>query len=268
MAITSSIGITASVGRGGRNNAPDVRTIQERLNVLMGTSRQHLTVDGLSGPKTRGMIGDFQRNVLSFRWPDQRVDPAGRTIRALNDPNSARQWQRTSPNARLNIKVPGLVPVIAQPSSRSCWATVAAMMISWRRRESMSISDAIATIGEPYVSHLNNNRVLLWTQTEAFGRAAGMQAVPLQSFSLEGFADLLQRTQSPLFVSIHPQGNPQNLTHIVVVTGLAGDGTIDGTNVNYNDPNGGVRRTTSYRQFHLRYESSERQPLTVQILHY
>jgi hypothetical protein len=268
MAITSSVGIIASVGRGGRNNAQDVRAIQERLNVLMGTSRQHLTVDGLSGPKTRGMIGDFQRNVLNFRWPDQRVDPAGKTIRALNDPDSARQWQRTSSNARLNINVPGPVPAIAQPSSRSCWATVATMMISWRRRESMSISDAIATIGEPYVSHFNNNQVLFWTDTEAFGRAAGMKAVPLQSFSLEGFADLLQRTRSPLFVSIHPHGNPQDLTHIVVVTGLVGDGTIDGTKVNYNNPDGGHRRSMSYRQFHLRYEGSERQPLTVQILHY
>lgn len=93
MVIKSSIGITASVGRGGRNIASDVSTVQTRLNELMGKSRVPLDVDGLVGPKTKGMIADFQRNVLNFRWPDSRVDPGGRTITAMNDPKSATLWR-------------------------------------------------------------------------------------------------------------------------------------------------------------------------------
>ncbi len=96
MAITSSIGITTSVGTGGRNIQRDVSTIQQRLNELMGVSRQHLVVDGKCGRKTNGMIADFQRSVLKFRQPDSRVDPRGRTITALNAPNSATVWKTAS----------------------------------------------------------------------------------------------------------------------------------------------------------------------------
>ncbi len=94
--INSSIGITGSVGRRGRNEKLDVVAVQTRLNELMGASRPNLVPDGISGPKTRGMIADFQVSVVGFRHPDYRVDPAGRTIVAMNDPASASIWQRMS----------------------------------------------------------------------------------------------------------------------------------------------------------------------------
>lgn len=92
--INSSIGITGSVGRFGTNEQLDVRAIQTRLNALMGTSRKELAVDGKVGSKTIGTIKDFQASVVRLRYPDGRVDPAKRTIQALNDPNSASVWQR------------------------------------------------------------------------------------------------------------------------------------------------------------------------------
>jgi hypothetical protein len=91
----------------------DVSIIQKRLNELVGVSRQHLVVDGRCGRKTIGMIADFQRSVLNFRRPDSRVDPAGRTIVALNAPNSATAWQTAirvghedSHKTRPSIKTP------------------------------------------------------------------------------------------------------------------------------------------------------------------
>lgn len=92
--INSSIGITGSVGRFGKNEHLDVKTIQTRLNALMGTSRKALVVDGKVGSKTIGMIKDFQVSVARLRRPDGRVDPGKRTITAMNDPNSASVWQR------------------------------------------------------------------------------------------------------------------------------------------------------------------------------
>ncbi len=98
MVVASTILIGASVGHGGRNQSADVSTIQKRFNELMGTSRQHLTVDGLSGPKTEAMIADFQRSVLKFKRPDARVDRNGRTIIAMNDANSATIWRSVPPS--------------------------------------------------------------------------------------------------------------------------------------------------------------------------
>lgn len=101
MPINSTIFIQGSVGRGGKNMKPDVSAVQQRLNDLMNPPRKRLTVDGLSGPKTEGVIADFQLNVLKFSRADRRVDPAGKTIRALNNPASEGTWARMSidPNA-------------------------------------------------------------------------------------------------------------------------------------------------------------------------
>lgn len=96
MPIYSSVAITDSVGRNGRNRHLDVVTIQQRLNDLMHAPRVPLDVDGKSGPKTRAMIRDFQRSVCKFKWPDGRVDPAAKTIQKLNDPQSESEWANMS----------------------------------------------------------------------------------------------------------------------------------------------------------------------------
>lgn len=109
--INSSIGLMGSVGHNGRNDTLDVTNVQDRLNELMGDSRKPLVVDGQSGSKTRGMIADFQISVVGFQRPDSRVDPIGKTIIALNDPNSASIWQRMS-------IPPAIIPAVA-PSKPS-----------------------------------------------------------------------------------------------------------------------------------------------------
>ena len=96
MAIVASIFIRNSVGQGGRNELSDVRAIQQQLNGHLMAPRQGLTVDGRSGPKTVGMIRDFQSGVVGLRSPDGRVDPNGKTLAALNDPASKGKWARMS----------------------------------------------------------------------------------------------------------------------------------------------------------------------------
>ncbi len=100
MTINRSISILESVGQGGRNRPQDVSTVQARLNELVGGARTQLMVDGRSGPKTQGMIKDFQTSVLKFSRADGRVDPNGKTIMAMNDSNSAMIWRLTPPTPK------------------------------------------------------------------------------------------------------------------------------------------------------------------------
>ena len=102
MAIYSSIGIQSSVGKNGKNNPVDVKTVQTRLNELMRSPRKKLTEDGKIGSKTIGMIRDFQETVLNFRRPDSLVDPNGKSHRALNDPASESKWARKSSETKLD----------------------------------------------------------------------------------------------------------------------------------------------------------------------
>ncbi|MCX7283628.1 MAG: hypothetical protein NTX28_06210 [Novosphingobium sp.] len=92
MPITSTIRITGSVGANGRNNPADVKAVQQRLNDLSRPPLAKLVVDGLAGPKTNGMIADFQKKVVGLRAPDSRVDPNGRTLAALNTAASENLW--------------------------------------------------------------------------------------------------------------------------------------------------------------------------------
>jgi hypothetical protein len=77
--------ITASVGRSGVNHPADVTVVQELLNHHIATlvPLMPVTISGTCDPQTMLMIEEFQRRVLRLPTPDGRVDPGGRTIRAL-----------------------------------------------------------------------------------------------------------------------------------------------------------------------------------------
>lgn len=47
-------------------------------------------------------------------------------------------------------QVPGVVPARAQDGPMTCWATVYAMMISWKRSFEMPIRTAVGQVGEKY----------------------------------------------------------------------------------------------------------------------
>ncbi len=96
MAINQTISIVKSVGAGGANLPMDVMAVQKQLNAQMPPQRSRLDPDGRCGPLTVACIKEFQKEVLSVRVPDGRIDPGKGTLAALNDPNSASKWARMS----------------------------------------------------------------------------------------------------------------------------------------------------------------------------
>ena len=76
--------IVKSVGYGGQNNKADVLVVQRLLNnFTTGLGLAALSVDGGFGDITGRAIKRFQAQVMGLAAPDGRVDPGGRTIRAL-----------------------------------------------------------------------------------------------------------------------------------------------------------------------------------------
>jgi hypothetical protein len=77
--------LSGSVGRDGVNKPSDVQAVQLLLNRhinRLGLPR--LVPDRLVGPKTINAIEAFQHLVVGLTHPDGRVDPNGRTHRALD----------------------------------------------------------------------------------------------------------------------------------------------------------------------------------------
>jgi len=71
--------ISGSVGKGGKNKAADVETVQRLLN--HNGASPALDPDGDCGKLTIGAIEAFQKSKLG--WKDGRVDPGGKTWAAL-----------------------------------------------------------------------------------------------------------------------------------------------------------------------------------------
>jgi peptidoglycan hydrolase-like protein with peptidoglycan-binding domain len=76
--------IDKAVGQNGENLEPDVLTVQGLLNRHDLTPLSALQEDGRCGPETIKAIRHFQVRSLGIQGPDGRVDPGGRTLRALN----------------------------------------------------------------------------------------------------------------------------------------------------------------------------------------
>ena len=75
--------ITGSVGHGGKNVRSDVKVIQNLLNNQQLPDSKPLVIDGIVGKRTVERIKTFQRAVVKMKFPDGRVDPGGKTLRAL-----------------------------------------------------------------------------------------------------------------------------------------------------------------------------------------
>ena len=158
------------------------------------------------------------------------------------------------------------VQLIPQPTSDTCWAAAAAMVAGWSGMASFPTSH------EPDVEDI-----------PAVARRFGLQMEPAQSYSVQGFRELLE-TKGPLWVAAETPN-----FHAVVVTGMRSDGNPDGsgTCLRINDPwdrdpgtdcapgsylgshVSGSRYTQSWQRFMKEYEAVARDlPLvTVQILH-
>lgn len=77
--------IGKKVGKGGANVANDVGLVQLLLNANKSRVPKAvaLKVDGKVGTNTYNAIAAFQNHVVKLRNPDSRVDPGGKTMKAL-----------------------------------------------------------------------------------------------------------------------------------------------------------------------------------------
>ena len=118
--------IFKSVGYGGRNNKADVLVVQRLLNIFTtGMGLPALVADGGFGDITGRAIKRFQAQIMGLGAPDGRIDPGGRTIRALNavaapgpasDPaqlSGAAWWQANQARYTNSDKITDLIPDFA-----------------------------------------------------------------------------------------------------------------------------------------------------------
>jgi len=170
-----------------------------------------------------------------------------------------------------NYAVPGTVPVLAQPTNETCWATAATMLFSWRDNQSYTFEHAMDMISPYYRARLDNNKPLLDGEEADFLAVSGLIGEPPANYTIDGILRLLQN-YGPLWVTLNE--DPANIFshHALVITEMFGDGTPDGTFLQMNDPDGGVQVALSFTDYVQKFESvagsaGTGEALLLQIIH-
>jgi Papain-like cysteine protease AvrRpt2/Putative peptidoglycan binding domain len=118
------------------------------------------------------------------------------------------------------------VPLVPQLTGMSCWAAAAAMIIGWRDCIDIDPEDVARASGRwsDYRDGMHPHDI------DSFARAWGLFVEPAGSLTVTRLRELLERN-GPLWVGEASAG-----LHVIVMAGIYGDGTPDGTLVRVLDP--------------------------------
>jgi hypothetical protein len=136
---------------------------------------QFMAYQGIALPEV-GASSEDKRSILQDSGPIEVIDQTQQVRRSFDS---------------MPVRVRLDVPVMKQPSSMSCWATVYAMMASWKTKKDVTIESAIAALGVPYTTYLAEDRGLPGGQELSFVEIAGLQALPPASYPLSTFRTIL-----------------------------------------------------------------------------
>jgi len=154
------------------------------------------------------------------------------------------QVQRSSEGSdKKSFSILHSVPFVPQLTNMSCWAASAAMLVSWR--DNISIDDSVIAGGinywTEYQQGLNPEDVHVF-------RHWGLTEEEPQSFTVQAFYDMIAR-YGPLWVAADANPSSAVAAHVRVVSGIYGDGTVDGTFLVIQDPAGKQNHVESYATY-------------------
>jgi hypothetical protein len=167
----------------------------------------------------------------------------------------------------VDYSVPGIVPEIQQGTLNRCWAACTTMLVSWKENASYSIDTVIGRYGSPWIDYFNNDQVLPFAEVGQYFSAVGLKAEIPMNYNLNGWLNLLTN-YGPLMVGLDFDAPNDNLAHLVVLTGVKGDETPNGTDFYFVEPGAGRLIHESWQIFAERYEASDPMQAPFQVAHW
>jgi hypothetical protein len=154
--------------------------------------------------------------------------------------------------------MPTSVELIPQDKSNACWLAASTMMRSWKDQASYPLSDTLKVLdasGGNFTQTYTADNGLSFDDNAKIVQTLGLTALPPASYTIDYFFSLLD--QSPIMAVIMFSAT-SNIAHMVVITGISGDRTPDGTTLNVTDPlplNTGHTYSISFTDFLKKFES-------------
>ena len=207
--------VTKAIIQRGESGAT-VSRLQQLLNDQLRPSPR-LTVDGKFGNLTRNAVVRFQeKNWLSN---DGIVGPA--------------TWSTLEKRDKYVIL--HNVQLIPQHTPSTCWSAALAMLLG--RQASMSPGNARTAAGGGL---FNDSSLSKPENTKKFADTYGLKLLHAQSWMPDGLANMV-RTSGPLMMNLlwnapKYQAGLASPGHMLIIAGIRGDGSPEGTTLRIYDP--------------------------------
>jgi RHS repeat-associated protein len=150
----------------------------------------------------------------------------------------------------VNYHVPGLIVGYQQQDEETCWAAAYATMRSWKYWEIFANPvDSLENItinSDRWVNkynHIDPDKRALWTsELQDFYADSGLGEYDIMQSAMQWGVAL--RTIGPIWVGLkwYNQLETNYVGHVIVITGIKGDGSDNGTTIYYMDPLSGETR--------------------------
>jgi hypothetical protein len=153
--------------------------------------------------------------------------------------------------------MPSSVELIPQDKSNACWLASSSMMETWRTGTHYSLSDTLKVLdasGTSFSTIYNNDQGLSFANYNIITQTLGLTQLPAASYTIEYLTSILNN--GPIMAVIM-YSSSSNIAHMIVITGISGDGTPEGTNLQINDPlplNAGKTYTIAFNDFLSKFE--------------
>jgi len=251
-----------------------VRVIQQAM-IQLGISHMPISIkkygspDGIFGTETKSAIKTYQEEHTTIKLASDGV-VGQKTMRALDADLSGGGPNLPPLPAQGRYVVPGMVAArnqLTKNQTNLCWAYSYAMIVSWRRKQSLGVRDLISKIGPKWLAMFDLNKGLPWVEGKQFYNAAGLTTEPLQCFPVSRWTELL-RKHGPLLMDT--LNNSLARGHARMLYGVQGDGSPRGTTMLILDPWDGRDYGESYEKFIAKYDGVAGQATlrTALIAHY
>jgi hypothetical protein len=170
--------------------------------------------------------------------------------------------------ATCDVLVAGFVPSIKQPKTMDCWITGDTMLLSWRDKTKYTVDAVAADAGEPFTTFYKKNTGLPISDTDEFVKAIEVAIKAPQSYSIEGWRDML-KAHGPLFVVTAQKLFANKFAvHARVLIGMTGDCSPAKTAVTLIDPADASDASVPYAVFLETYETlAGNNVFTFQVIH-
>lgn len=238
--------------------------------------KEHLQKQIDGGDKEKSAIEKENAEKSSLSSAAVKAIDQGKNVKAQKtDPEgNAESIEVSSGSADQALtRLTGTIPKMKQENSMACWATVAAMMVSWKEGRKLTVEEVLQKAGAQYVTKFQNGEGLASSEKEAFLGALGMEGEPPASYTVQQYIDWIN-TYGPLWITTDSSDSDGQFSpHARVLTRITGTGAADGSDTNFVfiDPATGTELTEPFSTFLSAYEqmvTDNPSALFIQIVHF